>query len=202
MRTAALLAAAAALAAASAANAQSMVNYTWAVSDTGNANGLIEPGESGVFTLSAQIMAAPGAYFAGSIFNVMNTGGLETGSYTGMVRNPALTMNPVGSGTADPLGNISAVDVFQLSSFMNPLAVTANPITLYTLTWQPADYTPRAVSGAGIHLTSQIYADPFAIGATDAMAVPGGFAAQVVPAPGAAALLAVAGLTAARRRRS
>lgn len=200
MRTAAVLFIALA-ATATAASAQPVVNYTWTVSDTGNANGIIEPGEQGLFTLSAQIVGAPGGYFAGSIFNVMNTGGLETGTFTVLNRNAALIMNPMGDGTADMLGNISAIDVFQLSTALNPMADTSNPVTLYTIQWDPGDYTPRTVSGMDVHVTTQIYDSPMAFAAVDVAGVGGSFVAQVVPAPGAAALLAAAGLTAVRRGR-
>lgn len=200
MRTAAAMFAAIA-ATATAASAQSIVNYSWTVSDTGNADGVIEPGEQGLFTLTGQIVASPGSYFAGSIFNVMNTGGLETGSFTALTRNSALGMNPMGDGAADPLGNISAIDVYQLPTALNPGADTGNPVTLYTVQWQPGDYTPRQVGGMDVHVTTQIYDGPMAFAATDAAGVGGSFVAQVVPAPGAVALLAAAGLTAVRRGR-
>lgn len=200
MRTAAVMFAALA-ATATAASAQNMVNYSWTVSDTGNANGIIEPGERGVFTLSATLTGPTAPYFAGSVFNVMNSGGLETGTFTSLVRNSALNMNPVGGGTADPMGNISAIDVFQLPFALGAAADLSNPITLYTIQWQPNDYTPRAVSGMDMHITTQVYADPTSFAAVDAPGIGGSFVAQVVPAPGAAALLAAAGLTAIRRGR-
>ncbi len=200
MRTAAAAVVALA-AAASAASAQS-INWTWTVSDTGNADGIIEPGEHGIFSLSAQIVGGmPGAHFAGSIFNVQNLGGLETGTFTSMSRNAALSINPMGGGTADPLGNINMIDVYQLAFMLNPGAAMDNPIHVFTAYWTPDDYTPRMLSGSTIHLSSKIYADMFSVTDTDVPSSGGMLMAQVVPSPGAAALLGLAGLTAARRRR-
>ena len=202
MRTAAAATIVALAAAATSANAQS-VNWSWTVSDTGNANGVIEPGEQGIFSLSAQIVgAAPGAHLGNAIFNVMNLGGLETGTFTSLTRNGALSFNPLGNGTADPLGNINGVDAFQLGFMLNPAASLDNPIHVFTAQWAPTDYTPRSVTGGSVHLLTSIYSDMFAVAATDVPSVGGVVTAQIVPAPGAVALLGLAGLTAARRRRS
>ena len=179
------------------ASAQNVLTYSWSVSDTGNANGVIEPGESALLTMKGTM--APGATgFAGSIYQILggtnwNTGSVD--SYDNLL--DALTNDGVLQGN----GDITGIESFQLPPLFNPFFDASNPITLYKITWTPADYSARTVEvGDANHLNSDVYTD------TSGTSVPyqtvaGTARFNVVPAPASMALIGLGGLVATRRRR-
>lgn len=182
---------------AAAASAQGTITYSWSVSDTGNADGVIEPGESALLTMVATM--DPGRTgFAGSIFDIVGGMNWDTGSvdsYDNLL--DALT----DDGTLQANGDITGIEAFQLPPLFNPDFVGDNPITLYQITWTPNDYTARDVSVADAnHLNNDVYTDTFGT-SVSYTGVPGAGTFSVVPAPASMALLGLGGLVAGRRRR-
>ena len=178
-----------------AANAQTM-NFSWQVSDTGNGDGVIEPGENARLSLWAS-WATPDM-FAASIFDVVNVSNFETGMIVSNTRPAGLSATPL-NGTVMPGNSIMGVDAFQFPSFINPFADASNPIKIYSIEWQPADYSARTVDLISRHTTASVY--NFMGMSVNMQAAPQGGSFQVVPAPGPLALLAAGGLCALPRRR-
>jgi MYXO-CTERM domain-containing protein len=180
------------------ASAQTMT-YSWSVSDTGNGDGMIEPGESALLTLSASMDPAPAVGFAGSIYDILGTSNWATGSvdsYENLVDSLA-----TGPGTLGGNNDITGIEAFQLPPFFNAEYNGDNPIALYAITWTPADYTARTVAVADAnHQNNDVYTDDF--GTSEGYdGVDGAASFQVVPAPASMALLGLGGLVATRRRR-
>jgi hypothetical protein len=182
---------------AAAAAAQGTLTYSWAVSDTGNGDGLIEPGESALLTMTGAM--DPGATgFAGSIFDIKGVSNWDTGSvdaYENML--DALT----GPGALQANNDITGIEAFQLPPLFNPNFDASNPVTLYKITWTPSDYSSRTVEvGDTNHLNNDVYTDTFGT-SVPYQGITGLASFQVVPAPASLALLGLGGLVAGRRRR-
>jgi hypothetical protein len=177
-----------------AASAQTMT-ISWTVSDTGNGDGIIEPGESAVLSMWAEM--DPGATgFAGSIYDITGTG-LDTGTmdvYDNLL--DALT----DDGQLQGDNSITGIESFQLPPLFNPNFDASNPIELYNITWTPSDYTTRTISGGTTHVNFDVYTDDFGTN-VGYDGVVNGFSFRVVPAPASLALLGLGGLVAGRRRR-
>jgi len=178
------------------ASAQTMT-YSWSVGDTGNNNGIIEPGESALLTLSAAM--DPGAVgFAGSIYDITGVAFWDTGtvdSYENLVDSLS-----TGPGTLMGNNDIQGIEAFQLPPFFNPAFDASNPIAIYAITWTPSDYTARTVEVADAnHLNNDVYTDDFG-SSTGYQGIAGAARFNVVPAPASLALLGLGGLVARRRR--
>jgi hypothetical protein len=182
---------------AAAASAQGTLTYSWSVSDTGNGDGKIEPGESALLTMTGTM--DPGATgFAGSIFDIVGVSNWDTGTVDVYENHlDALT----GPGDLQGNNDILTIEAFQLPPLFNPDFDASNPITLYSITWTPADYTARTVTvGDTNHLNNDVYTDDFGTSVPyDGVAGQATF--DVVPAPASLALLGLGGLVAGRRRR-
>ncbi len=179
------------------ANAQVMT-ITWGVSDTGDADGVLTPGESAILTMYAAMN--PGAVgFAGSIYNIggdADWGAGSIGSYTNLVDSLA-----TGPGDMNAGNFITGIESFQLPPFFNPSFNASNPIAVYQIVWTPADYSAKIVSfGSFDHINFDVYTDNFgsSTGYTGEV-FPG--LMKIIPAPASAALLGLGGLVGARRRR-
>ena len=182
---------------ASIASAQSTLTYSWSVGDTGNNDGLIEPGESAVLTMrGAMDPAATG--FAGSIYDIAGIANWDTGavaSYTNFLK--ALT----DDGNLQPNGDITGIESFQLPPLFNPTFDASNPVQLYEIVWTPNDYAPRSVQvGDANHLNNDVYTDTFG-SSVSYQGIAGVASFNVVPTPASAALFGLGGLVTLRRRR-
>jgi len=177
--------------------AQNTITYSWTVGDTGNNDGVIEPGESALLNMYATVAPAKTG-FAGSIYDITGGANWATGTVTSYVNGlKALT----DDGTLQANGDITGIEIFQLPPLFNPLFDASNPIKLYSITWTPADYAARSVSvGDTNHLNNDIYIDNFG-SSVSYTGVTGSATFNVVPAPSALALLGLGGLAAGRRRR-
>jgi len=182
---------------AAAAAAQGTLTYSWSVSDTGNGDGLIEPGESALLTMVGTM--DPGATgFAGSIYDIVGIQNWDTGTVDVYENHlDALT----GPGNLQGNNDILTIESFQLPPLFNPDFDASNPITLYTITWTPADYSSRLVQvGDTNHLNNDVYTDDFGT-SVPYDGVTGMAEFNVIPAPASMALLGLGGLIAGRRRR-
>ena len=184
---------------AAAAGAQTMT-YTWTVSDDGNGDGIIEPGESAMLTLSALMdpdQSANDGGFAGSIYEILGGTNWDTGVV-------AVHDNLLDALTDDGtlVGNdITNIESFQLPLFFNPFFDASNPIDIYKITWTPNDYSSRTVEVSDAnHQNNDVYTDNFGT-SIPYQAVVNGASFRVVPAPASLALLGLGGLVANRRRR-
>ncbi|MBK7405421.1 MAG: PEP-CTERM sorting domain-containing protein [Phycisphaerales bacterium] len=182
---------------ASIATAQSSLTYTWSVGDTGNNDGIIEPGESAVLTMHGE-MAPAGVGFAGSIYDIVGVENWDTGtvaSYTNSLK--ALT----DDGALQGNNNITGIESFQLPPLFNPNFDASNPVKLYEIVWTPADYAARTIQVADAnHLNNDVYTDTF--GSSVAyQGLAGNAVFQVVPTPASVALFGLGGLVTLRRRR-
>lgn len=183
---------------AAAASAQGTMTMDWTVSDTGNGDGIIEPGESALLALSATMNPMPQVGYGGSIFDIIGTSNWNTGtvdSYLNLIDSLA-----TGPGTLGGNNDITAIESFQLPPFFNPNYNSSNPITIYTITWTPSDYTGRTVSlTSANHANFSVYVDTFG-GNAEYSGVVNGARFDVVPAPASLALLGLGALVARRRR--
>ncbi|MDQ7014257.1 MAG: PEP-CTERM sorting domain-containing protein [Planctomycetota bacterium] len=181
---------------AAAASAQT-VTYSWSVSDTGNGDGIIEPGESALLTMIATM--DPGATgFAGSIYDIIGGMNWDTGSVDSYVNS---LKDLTDDGTLQANGDITTIESFQLPPAFNGNFISDNPIELYNITWTPNDYSARTVEvGDANHLNNDVYTDDFGTSIPYA-GVDGTASFSVVPAPASMALLGLGGLVATRRRR-
>ncbi|MDQ7014256.1 MAG: PEP-CTERM sorting domain-containing protein [Planctomycetota bacterium] len=177
------------------ASAQTMT-ISWMVSDTGNGDGIIEPGESALLSMWAH-MDPEATGFAGSIYDILGTGNFDTGTvdvYDNLL--DGLT----DDGTLVAGNDITGVESFQLPPAFNGDFIADNPIELYNITWTPNDYSGRTVSGGTNHINFDVYTDSFGTSVPYTGDV-SGFSFDVVPAPASVALLGLGGLVAVRRRR-
>ncbi|MCW5775177.1 MAG: PEP-CTERM sorting domain-containing protein [Phycisphaeraceae bacterium] len=187
---------------AGAASAQNTIHWYWTVGDTGNNDGMITMGENAVLNLYAQFSAPPGTAYAGSIFDIKGTSNWATGTLLVADGNDALGALSNEDGNKQANNDILLVDTFQLPKFFNPGIDASNPIKVYSIVWQPADYSARTVSGGTSgHLNHSVYIDDFGTSLEFAPTI-SGFSFQVVPAPASLALVGLGGLAAARRRRA
>ena len=140
MRTAILL-----LAVVPAAARANLATWFWTVSDTGNGDGVIEPGESALLTLSVA-------------FDPVATGLALAGPYTisgeaawsrGTVDDRANLFDPhdfFDDGSLDELTNaISDIEHFQFPPVAGEHFYPDNPIDVFAIRWTPADYRPATV---------------------------------------------------------
>lgn len=184
------------VASAGVASAQGLMTITWEVSDTGNGDGLIEPGESAVVTMSA-LMEPAQTGFAGSIYDVSGDSAYMAGTVVSFDNFlDALT----DDGTLQGDNSITGIESFQLPPLFNPDFIADNPIELFQLVWTPASYTPDFVSIGSRHVNFDVYTDTFGTSVSYDGEVFGAVV-KVIPAPSAAALLGLAALGAGRRRR-
>ncbi|MCW5777636.1 MAG: hypothetical protein KIS87_14465 [Phycisphaeraceae bacterium] len=180
---------------------QYTLEWTWTVSDTGNGDGIVEPGEHVLLTLWAEWGGPPPVWYAGSIFDIIGTSGWADGTLLVADGNDVLGQLSNEDGYPQPNNNILTIDTFQLPKFFNPQIWEGNPIPIYWIEWSPDDYSVRTVSGTTAnHLNHSVYVDTFGT-SVEATPMIEGFVFQVVPAPGVLALGAVCGWFVLPRRR-
>ncbi len=186
---------------AGAAQAQYTMDWYWTVSDTGNEDGIVQPGEHALLVLLADWDGAPPVYFAASFFDIVGNSGWDDGTLLVADGNDTLGQMTNEDGGPQSNNDILDIDVFQLPRFLNPQFWDGHPMAIYWIEWAPNGYSPRTVSGTSAnHLYHSLYIDDFGT-SVEATPTIGGFSFQVVPAPGALALGAACGVLALRRRR-
>lgn len=189
-------------AAAPAALAQGTMSFSWSATDTGNGDGIVEPGERAVLTLWAFMdpdQSGNQGGYAGSIFDIA---GDPEEWQRGTVHRYENLVDSVNTGPGDlnADNSIRGIESFQLPVFFNPHFDPSNPIAIYRIEWTPAHYRWRQVQvWSGNHQNASVYVDTFGT-SVEYDPVDWVFTMQVVPAPGGLALLGV-GLVASRRRR-
>ena len=187
--------------AAAAAPGQYTMEWVWQVSDTGNGDGVIQPGEHAVLRLYAGMSGPSVVGYAGSIFDIIGAGNWDQGTILVADLNENLCSLGICAGYRFPNNDIRWIDSFQLPPFFNPGFDASNPIWVYSIVWAPDDYSFKWVSGTTAnHFNHSIYTDDFG---TSVEATPNinGFSFPVVPAPGSLVALVVCGLAAPRWRR-
>lgn len=179
------------------ASAQGVMTITWAASDTGDGDGVVEPGESAVMTMYAQMN--PGETgFAGSIYAIGGDADWAAGT---LVSYDNLLDDLTDDGTLGAGNTITGIESFQLPPLFNPFFDASNPIALYSLVWTPADYGSRTVTfGSTNHLNFDVYTDTSGTSVAYTGEVFPGLI-KVIPAPASMALLGLGGLLGVRRRR-
>ncbi|HZW08755.1 MAG TPA: PEP-CTERM sorting domain-containing protein [Phycisphaerales bacterium] len=181
---------------AAAASAQGVMTISWTMSDTGNGDGILEAGETGVATLWA--LMEPGATgFAGSIYDLNGDARYADGTHTFDNYLDDLT----NDGTDQGNGHVTGIESFQLPAAFNPNFDGSNPIALGQLTYTPNSYAAGvATFSTENHLNFDVYTDDFGTSVSyTGVVTPGAF--TIIPAPASMALLGLGGLVAGRRRR-
>lgn len=183
------------------AHAQYTMDWYWEVSDTGNENGIIEPGEHALLVLLADWDGPPPVYFAASFFDIVGNSGWDDGTLLVAEGTDVLGRWTNEDGVPQPNNDILDIDVFQFPRAFNPQFWDGHPMAIYWIEWAPNDYSPRTVSGTSAnHLYHSLYIDDFGT-SVEATPTIEGFSFRVVPGPGSLALGAACGLLALRRRR-
>jgi MYXO-CTERM domain-containing protein len=178
-----------------------VVTWFWEVGDTGNGDGIIEPGESALLTLWAAFdppQPQDGGMFA------------EAGPYDivgdarwgqGVVHEyDNLLDEATGEGILGEGNRISEVEHFQYAVVWDTDNDERNPIPLYFIRWAPPDDAQGTVTLDNGGPDALIYTDPYGITARYAGAG-GAVSFEVVPAPASAAV-GLAALALATRRRT
>ena len=175
------------------------------VSDTGNGDGIIEPGESAVLTMQTRMDWDGSGFeflaFGGVIVDFL--GGDGTGDSSWTILNSLDDI--VGDTTVDEGENLRNMGFLQLD-FLG--YTTDNPIDLARIVWDPqGDYSARTVSFT-TDLTPSLGVVGVLVRNDNGKVVSENWSAteadisfEVVPAPASLALLGLGGLAASRRRR-
>jgi hypothetical protein len=227
MKTRAILAVAGLAAITGAANAQiqttnATIGYTLTWQDSGDNDGLLEPGEHATVRLTATMTPAVNTVISytnngnsasgtlrgiASSFLDINGGNTNGGTIAGQLIDPTWDL----TGTVPSISGQSQQNL-QFGQFpVNNNGInTQNPLTnVYEFTWTPSDFTSRtatfttAAGSASNGLASAVY---IITGATtrvvaNALSTFGAVSIPVVPAPSSLALLGLGGLIVGRRRR-
>ncbi len=148
---------------------------------------------------------APFHALALSVFNIVNDD--FTGGGTMDFTSPTLGLAPEFAPTGSPGtlidNDIIGVQAAQLPGFINPAVNTDTNLTIYTFEYSIDDATPRDVTFDLSGLMTQVYAGSGPGGSAIITSSSNPFTVSVntVPAPGAAALLGLAGICGRGRRR-
>lgn len=190
-------AALAALTLSAAAMAQGTMTFFWAAGDSGNNDGIIEPGESLVATLYAELDPMQ-IGFAGSIFEIAGNTEWQAGtiqSYDNFLDDLTDDGDLQGDNT------ITDIEAFQLPPFFNPQYIHSNPIALYQIVWTPEQYRYRSIEFfSQNHQNASVYTDNFGTSVEYDIVIFGG-QVSLVPAPTSTVVLGLCGLPLLRRRR-
>lgn len=184
--------------AAAAAVGQGTMTFFWTTDDTGDRDGVIEPGEAAVLLLWAGMEPQPPVGFAGSIFDI--AGDAEYWQLGELESYDNLVGEIWGRGFLDGENNISAIETFQLPPFFNPNYDGSSPIALYYIRWRPAAYVPGWVGfWSKNHRNADLYLDQYGTSESyDIVVQPG--SVRIVPAPAAGLLLGLGCVAWGRRR--
>ncbi len=146
-----------------------------------------------------------GVGFAGSMFDILNLGGGETGTITFYDGWDDLGRFTEEDGILQPDNSITGVELFQLPPFFNQYFIwdSMEVVPVYVFEWTTTDFSERTVSFEDVHLYTAIYIDTFGR-SKDYDSTTTGVGWTVVPAPASGALLCAAPcvLRLARRRSS
>lgn len=165
-----LLAAILVIGATSAARAQpgEVTRFLIIVQDNGNANGLIEPGESALIrviadmgddgvnstgmlavwnTLGGSGQVGPLYAFSHAFFDLNSTLNGHTGGWSDL-NIPVLKHAANIAGVAQPNGSVAGIVAGQTCFLPQFPGNTLDPITLWSGTWTPTAYDPRTVEFA------------------------------------------------------
>ena len=179
------------------AMAQGTMTFYWTTGDTGDNNGVIAPGESLTATLWVH-MDPMHVGFAGSIFDIAGNNEWQAGTVE-VYDNLLDSLTDDGQLQGD--NSITNIEAFQLPPFFNPDFIADNPIALYEVVWTPGEYRYRTIEfWTENFVNSAVYTDDFGA-SVEYDRVIHSAVVQLIPAPAAVPLLALAGLGAIRRRR-
>jgi hypothetical protein len=139
-----------------------VVTWFWTVSDTGNGDGLIEPGESALLTLSMAFdppQPQLGGMFAqAGPYDILGNAAWAAGAVD--ARENYLD-DASDSGTLDGFNNILAIDNFQYALMFDVDYDDSNPIDLFFIRWTPEGYQPATVTLNNGGPDTWIYTDQF-----------------------------------------
>jgi hypothetical protein len=184
------------LPAAAAASGQGTMTFSWTTDDTGDRDGVIEPGESAVVTLWA-FMDPRRVAFAGSIYDIAGDTNWQTrGSIDHRVN--LIDNLAVGPGELHADNSITGIEAFQFPPFFGDLTDPSNPLAIYEIVWTPTDHGHWRVGfWSENHQNASVYTDNFGNSVEYAIVIEPG-SMRVVPGP---SVLAVLGCAFAARRR-
>lgn len=185
------------------ASAQNVGDWSWVVTDTGDGDGLVEPGESVLLTL----------LLAFDPPQPQEGGGLGTTEFYDLLGNAAWEQGTIDQwegflchlidcGDVQPNNDILGIRNSQSPLLFNNEFRPDNPIALYAIQWTPASYDGQivALDNGGPDLF--VYTDGFGSG-LDYEGTGGFVSFRVVPAPATLLLVTCAGgmnVTTRRRR--
>ncbi len=189
------------LAATAAVASAQVATWYWTVSDTGNGNGLIEPGESAVLTLWLAFEPRQdqlgGGFAQAGFYDILGNSAWAEGH---VEERTQLLPYSTSDGVLDEENNILGLDHFQFPWVFDGYFRSENPIDMFIIRWAPVTYAHRTVSLDNGAPVANIYTDAF--GATILYSGTGGSVTfHVVPAPASAAAFVLCALAASRRRR-
>lgn len=185
-----------------AALGQGTMTFSWTVTDTGDGDGIVVPGEAAVLTLWASMdpdQSGNGGGYAGSIFDI--TGDAEEWQHgTVLTYENLVDSLGTGPGQLNADNSITGIESFQLPVFFNPSFDASNPIAIYRIEWTPAQYRVHNVQfTSGNHQNASVYVDSFGTSVEYDAVVNGGQIA-VIPAPAGVAVVGLGLLGRGRRR--
>lgn len=180
-----------------AAAGQHDMTFFWSVSDTGNGDGVVEPGESLLTRLLARM--EPGQTgFAGATFSIAGNDEWQRGTIESF-DNRLDELSDDGLLHGD--NSITDIESFQLPPLFNGNFQSENPIVLFEVVWTPENGVYQHVEwGTFDHLNADVYTD--ASGTSVSYTSVPGSASITIPTPGALTVLGAAGALGCRRRRS
>ena len=182
-----------------AALGQETMTFSWTAEDTGNGDGVLQPGESAVLTLWAFMDPRPTA-FGWSIYDIAGDGAWQSRGTIDRYENLVDDLG-IGPGELHADNSITDIEAFQLPPFFGDVD-PSNPLAMYEIVWTPTEYGHWAVGfWSENHRDAWVYTDNFGSAEEyDILLEPGSM--QVVPAPGVLGVMVFAGLGALRRRRA
>ncbi|MCW5776515.1 MAG: hypothetical protein KIS87_08765 [Phycisphaeraceae bacterium] len=178
-----------------------VATWYWTVSDTGNGDGVIEPGESALLTLWVSFEPRQDQYGGGYMqtgpYSITGGGTWAEGAIDAFENFSQFKGYVM---TIDDSNNFHNVDHYQYARWWGyGEFVSKNPVDLFFIRWTPGEYSPDIIVLENGGPNMYVYTDEWGSYLLYS-GIGGSVTFHIVPAPASAAALGLCALAMGRRR--